>query len=472
MNTRPRVHLRSIAVVALVAAACAPAAAGQSTSQTPSRPPLTFADASGRMLTSHQSLQAADKERDQREEERKAARSLYWPKVEGEARYTRIDRPIELDLNPIRDVILMLHPQVPASKIPAFVEPVLDQSFWRAEITATWPIFTGGKVTAANRAAEARVKDVEHQRQLTEEALSSELVRRYFGLRLAMSARDVRTQVLAGLDQHLHDATRLEEEGLISRAERLHAEVARADADRQLKRAGQDVELARAGLANILSMDEAGEPVSPLFLLADVESLEAFTEHARAHHPAFGRFAAQHDLAAQAVKAEKGRWLPDVYLFGMRELHTDDITVLDPKWAAGIGATLTLFDGFDRSHKMAAAKIQQLRVTDLEDRARRDIATLVEKRYRELAKAKEQFGALKTALELGQENLRVRTRAFEEGMATSLEVVDARLSLSRVELERLAAAYDFDVALADLLEASGQSDRFEQLRAAGTSIER
>ena len=64
----------------------------------------------------------------------------------------------------------------------------------------------------------------------------------------------------------------------------------------------------------------------------------------------------------------------------------------------------------------------------------------------------------------------MRTRAFEEGLATSLDVVDARLSLSRVELERLAAAYEFDVALADLLEASGQGARFEQLLATGRPV--
>jgi outer membrane protein TolC len=438
--------------------------------QTVAPSPLTFEDALQRMRANHETLKAADQERAQREEERKAARSFYWPTVEGDARYTRIDRTIEFDLNEIRDVILMLNPQAPPALIPSFIDPILAPSFWRAEISATWPIYTGGKVAAANRAAEARVRDVEHARRMTEDELSTELVRRYFGLSLALSARDVRAEVLSGLDKHLHDATRLEEEGLISRAERLHAEVARAEADRQVKRAEQDVEIARAGLANILSQAEAGDPASPLFLVADIEPLADLQREAQAKQPAFGRLAAQRDLAEQALKAERGRFLPDVYLFGTRELHPAGITILDPKWAFGVGGSLVLFNGFDRVHRVAAAKVQQQRVGEVEQRARRDVATLVEKRYRELVKAQEQFSALGTAIDLGQENLRVRTRAFEEGLATSLEVVDARLSLSGVELERLAVAYDFDVALADLLEASGESERFEQFRASGTPV--
>ena len=381
---------RAIVVGLLMAATLA---ASPASAQSSSPPPVTFGDALARMRGSHESLRAIDKERTQREEERKATRSLYWPTVDAAARYTRLDGPVDIDLNGIRDVILTLHPQMPSSKVPPFVEHVQDESFWRANIRATWPVYTGGKVTAANRAAEARVSDVEQQRRQAEEALAAELVRRYYGLRLVFSARAVRADVLAGLDKHLHDATRLEEEGLISKAEKLHAAVARADADRQLQRAEQDVAIARAGLANILSLAEVGDPASPLVMGAAIEPLERLQQTAQQRQPIFGRLVAQNTLAEQAVKAEHGRWLPDVYLFGMRELHEEQLTLLDPKWAVGIGARWTLFDGFDRSHRVAAAKAQQQRVGDVESRARRDVATLVEKRYRELTKAREQFGA-------------------------------------------------------------------------------
>jgi len=434
--------------------------------------PIAFGEALARVRSSHEALQAADKQRAQFEEERKAARSLYWPTVAASGRYTRIDSPIQLDLEPIRDVILALHPQVPPAAVPPFVETFQEERFWRANVHATWPVFTGGKVAAANRAAEARVDDAKAEKRLTGDALVTELARRYYGLRLAESAREVRAEVLRGIDEHLREATRLEEEGMISRAERLHAAVAQADADRELKRAEQDVEIARAGLANILSLPEAGDPSSPLVIGVTLDPLERLQQAAQQEHPAFGVLAAQRSLAGQALAAERGKYLPDVYLFGMRELHEGGLTVLDPKWAVGVGVSWTLFDGFERSHKVAAARLQQQRVEDVERRARLDVATIVEKRYRELTKAREQFDALEASLDLGRENLRVRTRAFEEGFATSLDVVDARLSLSRVELERLAAAYDYDVALAELLEQSGQSDRLEQILATGRPVTR
>jgi outer membrane protein TolC len=47
-------------------------------------------------------------------------------------------------------------------------------------------------------------------------------------------------------------------------------------------------------------------------------------------------------------------------------------------------------------------------------------------------------------------------------VGTSLDVVDAQLALSRAQVDRLTALYELDVALARLLEASGQSSRFPE----------
>ncbi len=142
----------------------------------------------------------------------------------------------------------------------------------------------------------------------------------------------------------------------------------------------------------------------------------------------------------------------------MRELYSPDLTVLDPEWAVGVGVNWTLFEGFSGSNRLKAARFVEKKVQFLEQKARRDIATLVEKRYQELMKALEQFDATAVSRNLAEEYVRVRQRAFEEGLATSLDVVDAQLSLSRVHVERLNAAFEFDVSLSELLEVCGMSD--------------
>jgi outer membrane protein TolC len=435
-------------------------------------PPLSFSEALAAARGSNESVLAARAEVRQREEERKAAKGLYFPTVSFAPIYTHLNDDILLDLNPIRDVMLKLHPQVPATLVPPFQETLFKQDMLRLPLTAQWPLFTGGRIQAANHAAEARVRDAEAQTRQAEEGVLRSLVRAYFGLRLALEEKAVRAEVLAGLDQHVRDARRLEEEGLIAKVERLNAEVARAEADRQLKRAGHDVEIARVGLADVLAADAPpGDPVTPLFVVRDLEPADRFREAALASHPALARLAAQRDLAGEAVAAQKGAFWPEVFAYGLYELRKADLSPIEPDWMAGVGARLELFDGGSRLKKLAAAKAQRDRVSLLDRKLRRDLATLVEKQYREAEKAREQLEALEATRALADENLRARTRAFEEGLGTSLEVVDARLAQEKVRLERLAAAYGFVNALAELLEASGQGDRFEEMRTRASASE-
>ncbi len=438
----------------------------------PAPPPLGFSEALRLAQERNESLLAARSEVVQREQEKQAARALHLPTLSFDPIYTHLGDPIALDLNPIRDVILTLHPQVPPSRVPPFEETLFKQDMLRLPLALRWPLFTGGRINAANRAATARVKDAQAQTRQAQEGVLRALVRAYFGLRLALEERSVRADVLAGLDRHVHDARRLEQEGLIAAVERLSAEVARAEAERQWKRAGHDVEIARAGLANVIAADDAvGDPATPLFVLPELAPLAAFQQAALAGHPALARLAAQAELAGEAVAAQKGAFYPEVFAYGLYETRKRDLSVIEPEWLAGVGARFEIFDGGARLKKLAAARAQQDRVSLLDRKARRDLGTLVEKEYRETEKARDQLEALEAARALAEENLRARTRAFEEGLSTSVEVVDARLAQAKVRLERLAAAHAFVNALAALLEASGQGERFEELRARGSASE-
>jgi outer membrane protein TolC len=132
----------------------------------------------------------------------------------------------------------------------------------------------------------------------------------------------------------------------------------------------------------------------------------------------------------------------------------------DPKWIVGVGARWELFDGFGRVNRLRAARHLEEAVGFEHDRAKDEVATLVQQRYDEYESALEQYQSLETTVALAQESLRSERKAYEAAVGTSLDVIDAELSLSRAQVDRLNALYDLDLALARLLEASGQSDRF------------
>ena len=432
---------------------------------------LSFSDALQILQSKNETLKAARLEEKQKEYEKSAAQGLYYPKLQLGIQYTQIDDPISIDLNDIRSVILGLHSEIPSSMIPSFEMQVQDDKYWKSSISAVWPVYMGGRIKAANRAADAFLDKSKEQLRSAEYSLTSELIKVYFGLRLSRRVVEIREQVLKGMDQHLFQAKKLEENGMIAEAERLHAQVAQSEANRELKKAVRDEKIAHTALMNTLSVDYPIEPTSPLFIFRMVPSLQDFKDKALGKNPLLKQIVAQKEAAHQGYKKEMGTFLPEAYLFGNYELYKEDLTILEPEWAVGIKLNFTLFEGKSRYNKAKAAKSLEEQVSLLETRARRDITTLIEKRYQELMKALDQFDALESSLVAAKEYLRVRTLSFEEGFATSIDVVDAQLALSKVRIERLLSVYDFDVALAELLETSGESEQFKIYQTEGEEIE-
>ena len=423
--------------------------------------PLSFADAWQRLQQTNPALQAARAEVERRTAERTATRSLQQPQIDFVASQTWIDQPIVIDLDPIRQAMLQLHPTVPAAAIPPFITTIQSESFLRGQATAVWPLYAGGRIRAAQRAGVAGEDEAQAALRREENSLFADLARRYYGLQLARAAQTTRTAVLAGVEEHLRQAVRFEEEGFINRAERLHADVARAEARREKQKADRLVEIAGIALAGLLADEEVPAPGSPLFVVTSpLEPAESFVALSAAHQPILDALAARRAQAAEGIKAELGRFRPEVYLFGAKELNRGDLTILDPDWAVGIGVRFPLWDRSDRPSRLRAARALERRVSYLEADTRRGLRTLVERTHREVVTAQEQFATLNETLVLARENLRVRQLAFQEGQATSLEVIDAQLALARVETERAAAANDFVVALAALLEACGEPARF------------
>ncbi len=417
--------------------------------------------------TNSQALAAAQRETLRQGELQGVARGLYFPKLTLEGRYTFLNDEISIDLDPLRQLIAKLH-GLPSGALPSFEMAVQDDHYLQMDATVTWPVFTGGRILAANRAASAQHQAAEAAEQSETARLVSQVATRYFGLCLIRDVVNVRRQVWQAMQLHQEHAVRLEQNGMIARAERLHATVALAEAQRAMLAAEHDAQIALAALQNSLGTDAAVEPADGLFFSRGLGLASEFQQLARAHSPILRRLAAEQKTAEQGVKVAQGTRWPEIYLFGRRELVSEDLTILDPEWAAGVGARLTLFEGGARRHRIAAAQALAEKVACLVQDTRRNLDTLIVQRHHETAKAIEEFDALEAAADLGLENLRVRRRAFEEGLATSLDVVDAELSLARIRIERLDALYRFDTALAGLLEASGCGEDFETYRQRGT----
>jgi outer membrane protein TolC len=420
--------------------------------------PLSFRDALAAVRQHNQQLRAAEAQVDRSRAARAAERGLYFPSVSVSGLYAHMNDRLFVDLNGLRPLLSSLNPAVP---IPPLQATVLRNDPYKASLTARWTVFAGGGILAANRGAQAGVVAAEQERRGTEQGVTTELVDRYFKRRLAADVLVVRRQALETFTRHLDDARRLKAAGQIARTDELRAEVAHAEADRELKKAARDVDLASVALRSTLGNEVDAIPTTPLALITGLEPRTTFSAAAGSGNATIGRLAALREQARQGVRSARAELLPSISVFGTRELLEGRLnSTADPKWIVGVGARWELFDGFGRVNRLRSARHLEEAVGFEHEGAKDEVATLVQQRYDEYESALEQYQSLKTTVALAQESLRSERKAYEAAVGTSLDVIDAELSLSRAEVDRLTALYDLDLALARLLEASGQSDRF------------
>jgi outer membrane protein TolC len=456
---RARGHLRAcLGVLAMRPACLVIALALGITSWSSAQTPVSFRDALAVARQHNQELRAAEAQVDRSRAARAAERGLYFPSISASGLYAHMNDHLFVDLDGLRPLLSSLNPAVP---IPPLQATVLQNNPYKASLTARWTVFAGGGILAANRAAQAGVVAAEQERRGTEQGITTELVDRYFKRRLAADVLEVRREALETFARHLDDAHRLKAAGQIARTDELRAEVAHAEADRELKKAARDVDLASIALGSTLGNEIDVMPTTPLTLIANLEPRTSFSRAADSGNATIGRLAALREQAHQGVRAARAELLPSISVFGTRELFEGRLnSTTDPKWIVGVGARWELFDGFARVNRLRSARYLEDAAGFEHQQAKDAVVTLVQQRYDEYESALEQYQSLETTVALAQESLRSERKAFESAVGTSLDVVDAELSLSRAQVDRLTALYDLDLALAQLLEASGQSDRF------------
>ncbi|MBO2689561.1 transporter [Shewanella algae] len=429
----------------------------------------SFASAWQQLLEVSDKLAAEGQEVSRAEAQQEAGRDLNLPSLNINGSYTRLEKPIELDLRDLNPLASMDPATLPPAiggiigSLPGslFVTPFTEQDVFRASLQAMWPIYTGGQISAAQGIQAAQVAEKKQQLELARRELFTTLVDRYYAVTVTQALVQTQSQLVASLEKHYSHAEKLEQQGQIARVERLNAQVALDQAKVDLGSAKRRHEMALIALSRLLHQTDIATK-SPLFMAPSSPSLPQLTELTLKQHPALRLLEAKETQAQGLVDMEKGKYFPTVFLYGNYTLYEDDslFSKVEPDWMVGVGVKVPLLSRDGRSGKVQAAKSALLQARYTKAQTRQDLSLLVDQSYRQLLQAEEEVNALNSSLALAEENLKLRELAFNQGLSTSIDRVDAELKLSAVRTKQLAAQYRYVQAYARLMAVSGQLDEF------------
>ncbi|PNH78877.1 TolC family protein [Vibrio diazotrophicus] len=437
-------------------------------SQTAYSAPISFQQAWELLKQNNNSL-AAERANVERYEHLKNSKgNLNLPSISVGANFTRLDNDVTLSGQQIMESTGQTLPLPAAllSSIGSITSTVTERDIFSSSIRAVWPIFTGGRISAAQDAAIGKKEEAQSQLAMETQARYEDLAKYYYSVVLAQQVLETRSSVEAGLTKHRDNALKLEQQGQIAHVERLQAEASLDKAAVERKKAQKDLDIAQNALTEILGQTTLVEPDGELFVNQSLPSMSAFVEQTLNTYPGLDLLDAKEKQASSLINAEKGKYYPEVYLYGDYSLYEDDslASQMKPDWLVGIGVSVPLLENTGRSDQIKAAHSAVSQVKYLKAQARQDLQVLVKKTYLEAEQALEEVTGLNSSLNLAQENLKLRQKAFTQGLSTSLDVVDAELYLASVKTQQYVASFNYLISLNKLLALTSEMDTFDNYK--------
>ncbi|WP_347396325.1 TolC family protein, partial [Parabacteroides leei] len=230
---------------------------------------LTLEQSMELLQKENRSIRIAGKEVELAKNEHQKLNSFWYPSVSAAGAFVHMSNPVEVKqpldqfTDPAKDFVHSIIPddQFISSILDKIGQntltlPLISQNITSIDANVTWPLFTGGKRIFASKIGKTMVNIAEVNREQVNANQQSLLIESYFGLRLGQQVVAVKEETYNSLKTHYDQALKLEQNGMINRAERLFAQVSMDEAKRELESSRKDLEVARQALKSLLNMEE------------------------------------------------------------------------------------------------------------------------------------------------------------------------------------------------------------------------
>lgn len=276
--------------------------------------------------------------------------------------------------------------------------------------------------------ADTKMKELEKNRELLLKGIEIEAKSLYYSVLLAEKTIEINNAKLSKSNEQLRVVTLKFNTGTATRAEVLSAEMAVQQAKTDLDSAADDLNMAKLDLLNKLDL-----PFDSEIVLKDKELTYVPT--------------AEIDLNAAIEKAKLER--PEI-LTAENNLELQKIVT---------HANTAYYTSNLRQHKAAE---EQLKDAELNvPQAYKDVELDVRKSYLNLVKDERTLANMDKTVELAKEAARINKLLYDNGMATSLDVLEADTGLAQAEIGRyqLLIKYNISRLLFDNSNILGSSAR-------------
>ena len=313
-----------------------------------------------------------------------------------------------------------------------------------------------GKTPAAVRQACARQVAAEESLRSARSDAAFGVRTAFFNLCQAQELRQVAEEAVRQFQAHLDQVKAFAEVGRRIRYDVTKAEVDLGNAQLDLVNARSAVATARAALNRSLGLaEEPGYQVAPTAPVEFAATVADMMAAARENHPALRALRAQERAASAAVDAAIADLYPTLRIQAQYGASGSSFPLVW-NWSAAVQAALSLLDGGQRMGRIEEA-VAQLRgaraqVADREQQIHLDLSQAVS----QLESAQNRLTLSDLIVRQAQESLDLLNERYRLGAASSVELTDAQVALTRARGDQVKARFDYQSAVAQIQHSIGK----------------
>jgi outer membrane protein TolC len=373
------------------------------------------------------------------------------PQVAAQGGYTRTNhvQPFGIPFSP--NVVQLIYPDLPNNL--------------RSRLDLQWPIYTGGRIDALERAAKAEASASVAEVDQARADLRLEITRAYWALVTAREAVRVVTESLNRTGAHVRDVRNQLEAGLVPPNDVFSAEAQEARQQMLSVQAALARDVAAADLARLVDVDPSREilPSSELEARARRrEPLDPLLAEARRTRPERAALASRIAAAEERQRAAAAGRRPSVAIAAGVDYAKPNPRIFprqdlwNESWDASVNVNWPLFDGGRTQADVAEASASLRAIRERLNEFDTVLSVEVRQRAAEVDASDAAVAAAGSGIRAATEALRVVTERFTAGVATSTDVLDAQVALLQAGLDRTQALANARLADARLDRAVGR----------------
>ena len=382
-------------------------------------------------------------------EDRRIARSLFFPQVTGKLAYDWTARQRAMVLG------IPLIPPISAG----------ETQFRRAELNVMMTVWDFGRTLGTYSQARLGQEISNLAYRSARRQVIFQVVNAYFNVLRAQRGTVIAEESLTQAQEHLETAQSFERHGVVDRNDVLQAQVQVAEVKQMLIKATNACDLATSVLNSVLGVnvnyptkviDEAS--FSPFALRLD-ECLELAVDN----RPEFDLVQKNIAIQQEGIRVARAGRLPHIYAASRyswsddayQKFSTSGGGIHSDNLMAELGIQIDIYSGGRMSARVRKAKRNLAKAEEKAKAVCDGISLEVKAAFLAIQEAVERIHVARQAVAQAEENLRLINNKYRQSVATSTDVLDAETLRTRSKQNYYTALYDYNVATAQLESAAG-----------------